>query len=496
MRELLLLLVLSPTSTEDDAPPARGLTVREAGTFDGETLVGPLNSTKVHLIDMDGEVTHTWETGRAPGGGIYLRDDGHLLRGAREDDSPVFRGGGIGGHLQVFAPDGTVTWHYELHGKLRQLHHDVAPLANGNVLAIAWEYHSPDEAKAHGRDDDAVGDDGFWPDVILEIEPTRPVGGKIVWEWRAWDHLIQDRDPNKPNYGSVPGAPGRLDINADHRDRPPMTPEEQARQEKVEKEMEALGYTGGAKKKKKLTREERKAAAERKKKPDWMHTNSVDHHPGLDLIVISSPQLGELFVIDHSTTTAEASGSTGGRFGKGGDILWRWGNPRNYGAGDDKAKALFYQHNPEWLRTATDGELRLTVFNNGGGRPDGDYSSVDELSLPFDAATGFSRAPGTAYGPRQPTWSHQNKGAFYAPFISGASRLPNGNTLICEGPSGRVFEINPAEEIVWEWKNPLGGEITDSGPGGNAPTHALFRATRFPDAHPALEAIGASSDRR
>ncbi|MFG0316957.1 MAG: aryl-sulfate sulfotransferase [Planctomycetota bacterium JB042] len=473
---------------ETAADPPRGLRLRTPAAFDGYTLFGPLSSTKVHLVDMDGEVVHSWETGRAPGEAHYLLPNGHLLRSAREDDNPVFRGGGIGGHVQEFSWDGELVWHAELHGDQATQHHDLHPLENGNVLLIAWEAKSRAEAIAAGRDEDAVGDEGLWPCHVREIEPTPPNGGKVVWEWHAWDHLVQDRDPSKPNFGAIPDHPGRIDVNGDHRERPPMTDAERERLEKLEAEMEALGYTGGSKKKR-LTKEERKRAAERKRRPDWLHLNSVALHPTLDLLALSSPRMNEVWVIDRSTTTEEARGSTGGRWGKGGDLLWRWGNPRLYGAGTDDDRRFFYQHDPTWLTEdvgAPPGELRLLVFNNGGGRPGGDRSTVEEFVLPFDPATGFVRDDGAPFGPDAPSWTYEDGERFYSGFISGAQRLPNGNTLICEGDDGRFFEVTRDGEIVWEYLNPFGGEVKEAGPGGNAPKHAVFRATRIPPDHPGL----------
>ena len=64
-----------------------------------------------------------------------------------------------------------------------------------------------------GRDPHSVGEKGLWPDVILELKPTPPVGAEVVWEWHAWDHLIQDFDPDKANYGVVAEHPELFDIN-------------------------------------------------------------------------------------------------------------------------------------------------------------------------------------------------------------------------------------------------------------------------------------------
>ena len=467
------------SASEANASIPRGVRIHEKGAFDGYTLFAPLNGVTVYLIDMAGEVVHSWKTDSAPGGWMYLLDDGTLLRCGREDEDPQFRGGGIGGRIQKLAPDGSVLWHYQLANENRQQHHDVQPLPNGNLLVIAWERIPAGDAVGRGRDPEKVGKVGLWPDAVLEIEPTLPKGGEIVWEWHAWDHLVQDTDPKQPNYGSIPDHPELIDINADHRDQPPMTEEKRREMEKMQKQMAALGYAGG---KKEETAPDGKAKKRGDVTGDWLHTNSIAYCDEFDLIVLSTPKLNELWVIDHSTTTEEAASHRGGRFDKGGDLLWRWGNPRTYGAGEDADQRLFFQHDPTWLVGKT-GELRVLVFNNGRGREDGDYSSVDELVLPFDPARGFAREPGQPFGPAEPAWTYSDREHFYSGFISGAQRLPNGNTLICSGAGGRLFEATRDGRIVWDYRNPFGGEIKPPEHAGNAPPLALFRGTRLSRDH-------------
>jgi hypothetical protein len=205
----------------------------------------------------------------------------------------------------------------------------------------------------------------------------------------------------------------------------------------------------------------------------------------------------ELWVIDHSTTTAEARGSTGGRFGRGGELLARYGNPRAHGAGEAEDRVLFGQHDARWVPAGYPGEGHLTVFNNGDDRPGERHSSVEELALEFDPeADGMAAV--------ELVWSHvaPEPASFFSSFISGAERLPNGNTLICEGSKGRLFEITPEGTIVWEYWNPFGEEPPPeglSGPGAPegeprprprggpnmAPT-GLFRAARIAPDHPGL----------
>jgi hypothetical protein len=54
-------------------------------------------------------------------------------------------------------------------------------------------------------------------------------------------------------------------------------------------------------------------------------------------------------------------------------------------------------------------------------------------------------------------WSYSapKKTDFYSSFISGTQRLPNGNTLICSGANGTIFEVTPEKAIVWKYVNPV-----------------------------------------
>jgi hypothetical protein len=331
-----------------------------------------------------------------------------------------------------------------------------------------------------------------WPDAVLEIEPLRPAGGRVVWEWHARDHWIQDLDPSKRNHGSVADHAGRIDLNADYRDAPPLTPELRKRQEELEREMRALGYAGG---------KEEPAAPPGPKKattPDCMHTNSIDYEPGADLVLLSSPRLHEVFVIDHGTTTEVARGASGGRRGRGGELLWRWGNPQKYGRGTEAERRFFGQHDAQWIPPGHPGAGHVTVFNNGHMRPGKAFSSIDELAPPFDPARGFLRAEAEPDGPSEPCWRYiaPEPESFYSYFISGCQRLANGNTLVCAGPQGRLFEVTPAGAIVWEYWNPHGGEIEPSfgraAPAGRAPdveAKAVFRATRIAADDPVLTGL-------
>ncbi|MEM7307551.1 MAG: aryl-sulfate sulfotransferase [Planctomycetota bacterium] len=478
---LLTAFALAPLQDTEEEPT--GVLVREPGAFEGYTLYCPLDSGTTYLVGMDGEPVHTWRSELPPGSAIYLQDDGSILRGFRVNENPVFHGGGLGGGIQRITWDGEVTWEYQVSSKDFSQHHDIEPLPNGNVLLIAWEHVAPDMALRLGRDPEVVDDEGWWPDAVYEVKPVLPDGAEVVWEWHAKDHLIQDREPSKPSYGSIPDRPGRIDVNGDHRDLPPETEEERERREKLEEEMAALGYTGGS-----AGNGRDDKPRESEGRPDWLHTNAVEYNAELDLVMLSTPEFSEIWILDHSTTTEEARGSTGGRYGRGGDLLYRWGNPRTYGRGTADDQILSYQHDPTWIPAGYPGAGNVLILNNGRDRG---WSSVDEISLPL-AGGAFELEAGVAFGPEAPAWTYGSAaGEFFAPFISGAQRLPNGNTLVCVGPEGLVREVTADGETVWELRNGFGGDIPMSF--GNAAERtppvksgALFRATRIAPDHPAL----------
>ena len=220
------------------------------------------------------------------------------------------------------------------------------------------------------------------PDCILEIEPTGKTTGKVVWEWHAWDHLIQDFDDKKANFGDVAAHPELIDLNFGEGVLASMV----AKKEELDK-LKSIGYVGGA---------GRKAQPP---KADWMHVNGVAYNAELDQIMLSVHEFSEFWIIDHSTTTAEAAGHKGGRCGKGGDLLYRWGNPRAYRAGTVKDQQLFAQHNAHWIPKGLPGEGNVLVFNNGLRRTGGAYSSVDEIVLPVDTNGEYEHAPGKPFGP-------------------------------------------------------------------------------------------------
>jgi hypothetical protein len=450
--------------TEDDAP--RGLRVATPEAAPGYVFFNPLLSYTTYLVDVDGKVVHAWESEYESGGGAYLLDNGHLLRGGQEPDPPVFSGGGQAGHIQELTWDGEVVWDFLFADDDHLLHHDMAVLPNGNILAIAWEAKTAEKAVEAGRRPELTPEAGLWPDMIVEFEPQPPDGARVVWEWHMWDHTIQDADRARANYGDPAEHPERIDINGDQ-DAPQISAEELAR-------LQALGYVP-------------EDTAPEDLESDFMHTNAIAYNSALDQIAVSVLHYNEIWIIDHSTTTTEAAGREGGRWGRGGDLLYRWGNPRTYGRGGEDDQRLFGQHDVRWVSEGMPGSGRLTLFNNRIPSPDGDHSAVFELVPPTNGDGSYVAPDSDPYGPQQPAWTYvaPDRASFHSFFISGAHRLANGHTFVTEGATGRFFEVTREGDIVWEYATPYSGPVTGSPVAGLAP-YGVFRATKVSPGHPAL----------
>ena len=451
----------------------RGLTVSSNGLADGYVLFSVPNSALVYLINRRGQVVHQWKgnyggTART----MYLMDDGSIIQNTADPDFPVFAGGGEAGRIQKISWDSKVVWDFEYANEEAHVHHDFSVMPNGNILAIAWEAKTVSEALAAGRKPELIPKAGLWPDKIIEIQPQGDRGGKIVWEWHMWDHMIQDFDPKKSNYGNPADHPELLDLNVGE-PVPPLISQDS---------MDVLKKMGRAWKN--LTPENRGS--------DVYHVNAIDYNPELDQIAFSSPSLSEIFIIDHSTTTREAAAHKGGRYGKGGDFLFRWGNPENYRQGDSTHRTLFKQHDIRWIEKGKPGEGNLTVFNNDVHNKNRmNYSAVYELVPPMDSKGNYIKEKHKAFGPEKPVWTYvaPDTVSFYSSFISGAHRMHNGNTFINEGARGRFFEVTSEGKTVWEYLNPYRGDLRQPN-GDPIPPRPLtfiqFRSSFIPVSHPAV----------
>jgi hypothetical protein len=434
LRRLFLLICYLGTAhaLTGSAQNTVGVTLNTGGAFPGYTLFTPSSDTHAYLVNNAGELANRWISAYLPGFTVYLLPDGRLLRAAQFGNS--FAVGGAGGRVELLDWDSTLVWSYNYSTTQHRQHHDAILLPNGNVLMIAWELKTHSEAVAAGRSPALISQNALWPDTLVEVQPVGQTGGNIVWSWHVWDHLIQDIDNSKANYGSVANHPELVDMN--------------------------FALDGSA---------------------DWLHVNGLDYNAELNELLVSVHNLSEVWIIDHSTTAAEAAGHSGGLRGRGGDILYRWGNPRAYRAGTTADQELFQQHNPNWIRDGSPGAGHILIFNNGVGRPGGSYSTITEIIPPLEANGTYTLTPGGAYGPSAATWTYTASppSSFYAQNVSSAQRLPNGNTLIDSGPQGRFFEIDASGQAVWRYVCPLvnGSPLTQ----GQSPPaqNQVFRAVRY-----------------
>lgn len=384
-------------------------------TQDGYLLLYPQNQGTAFLINNCGEVVHKWiDNSAGPSNSASLMEDGTIWQLKMDNGytNPYITGGGGGQKIEHRDWDNNLLWRYEYSDSTHRMHHNFVILPNGNVVIIAWERKSYSESIASGRDSSLLPDGEVWPDHLLEIQPISIDSGIIVWEWHAWDHLIQDVNSSLPNYGVVADHPELININ----------------------------YTNGT------------------GFSDWTHFNAIDYNTELDQLIVSCPTFNEIWIIDHSTTTAEAASHSGGLSGKGGDLLFRWGNPAAYNQGDSTDRMLGFQHDIHWM----DKELpinhpdrkKLMLFNN---RRFPGVSNANIIAPVFDTINWEYQKTGNVYLPTDFEYSYTtpNPSDMFCAVVSSAHRLPNGNTLICTGRKGYTLEVDSLGEIVWEYKTPL-----------------------------------------
>jgi len=385
--------------------------------FDGYVLFTPGgagggggNST-TYLMDNNLNSIQTWSHSNGAASMPYLISgeepgwENTLLVYPYRVNNPTMETGGVGGAFEVLTWDGNFIWGHTISNSNFQHHHDVEPLPNGNILMIAWEKKTATEAYAAGRTTINNSLNQMWSTAIFEIAHDGMGHGEVVWEWHLWDHLIQDTDPGDDNYGVVADHPELFDINKGN--------------------VGSSGGPGGA-------------------NGDWMHINAISYNAEYDQIVISSRHQCEIFVIDHSTTSEEAAGHTGGNSGKGGDFLYRWGNPQNYDRGNNSDNLICDQHSINWIPDNYPGEGNFILFNNEG-------NEALEFDPPMDENGFYHIEEGEPYGPDDIVWS--------SPYVStpmqgGAFRLPNGNTLVTDCDSGDIKEFSNIGTTVWSYSHP------------------------------------------
>ncbi|MEI8204042.1 MAG: aryl-sulfate sulfotransferase [Bacteroidota bacterium] len=364
------------------------------------TLYSVQGNNNVYLVDTNNTIYKTWTfpTNSKTGFSVYLTPGDTLVRTISYQGA-VLHDGPTTGKVQKADWNGNITWDFVYSDSTNIIHHDICPMPNGNVLMIAMEVKTAAQVAQAGSSANQAEN----VDKILEVHPTGPTSGTIVWEWHLWDHVCQNYNASKDNYvSSIVNNPQLLNIN----------------------------YNTSR---------------------DFCHMNGIDYNAALDQITFSSFTFSEVFVIDHSTTTAEAAGHTGGNSGHGGDIIYRWGNPASYEA--TGTAFLNVVHDAHWI--SADNPYfpnYLGAFNNKGGF--GGRSAVDVFSPPYNGYN-YNLTLGSAYGPTNYSWlytadtSSTNEGS--------TQQLNNGNSLVCLSFADSIIEVNQSGNIIWRF-NP-GGQV-------------------------------------
>lgn len=348
--------------------------------------------TESYLIDKTGKKVKQWSLNTNLGNDLEILPDGRLI-GIFKADNPDFSFGGGGGIVKILSKEGNVEWEYEYASSEHLSHHDVEMLPNGNVLFLVWERIPVQEAKAAGANTDI----DIYTEALIEINPQT---NNIVWEWHSFDHIVQDEFPQiTQTYGQLNQKPELININYN------------------------IQQSNG----------------------DIMHANGIDYDENKDIIYISVNFYNEVWVIDHSTTTQEASTNIGGNYNKGGNLLYRFGNPNTYKS--NFGTQLFDRnHFPNLLEGDEPGAGNVLVYSNGNTS---EQSTVYELKIPdpLELKIDADNEPSIV-------WDFTDPNLFFGK-ISGAVRLKNGNTLICEGDYG-FWEVTPDKKIAWKYKGDRG----------------------------------------
>lgn len=425
-----------------------GLITKDSLTHEGYTLLAPIQNTNTYLIDNCGYLVHQWTSNYRPGFNARLLENGNLLRTTRLDNTDVLNG--AGGGIEMWNWDNELLWSIEISDSTQISHHDAEVMPNGNLLVMIAVEIPQNVAFDAGRDSSRLFND-MWVDKIVEIKPFGTDSAEVVWEWNTWDHLVQDRDTDALNYGIIAEHPERVDVNY---------------------------YS----------------TISNNLYRDFTHVNSIDYNPQLDQIMISVRSFDEIWIIDHSTTTTEAKGSTGGKYNKGGDLLYRWGNPQAYKMGQDEDRVFYAQHDAYWIEDGLPDAKKIAIFNNGTGRTSGLFSSVDVVEPPIGNNGRYVRTPDSAFGPAQLSLRITSRppSDMFSAIFSGSQVLTNGNVLVCEGVSGEIKELDREGNVHWKYVSPIGS----NGPvaqGSQAGDNSLFRANHYPYNYAAFQGKDLSS---
>ena len=391
-----------------------------ARAWSGYTVLSPLQTQAVVLIDMNGTVVKRWDgfnnsaggPARVLPGGVVIAASG--ANPPRQEALELVQRDFAGALMwqfsrneQISAPDGTTIW------SARQ-HHD-------------WQrddfpagYYSPDSTPAvearttlvlthTNRKQPTIADVLLEDDRLLEVSAT----GEVLWEWVASDHVDE--------LGFAPEARAAMKAAA------------------------AFNPSRGS--------------------FDWLHVNSAtyvgpnrwfdqgDRRFAPNNVIISSRETSVLAIV-----------------GRDGRIVWRLGPDFSQSKELRAIRQIIGQHHAHLIPKGLPGAGNLLVFDNGGSSGYGAPSGIAPDGRAVYARAG-SRVLEINPVTLELVWSYANA-RFFSTNISSAQRLPNGNTLITAGAGGRIFEVTAQGAIVWEYMYPVFA-------GANA-SNAVYRAYRVP----------------
>jgi hypothetical protein len=382
-----------------------GVTVYDPSRAYNSFVVFTALDGRTHLVDMDGNEVHQWSHPGAPGQVIDPKlvggQRGHVLLQLSDASDPR---GGIFSNKTVgeLDWDGKTIWEWgaQAPGGAARQNHDWARLANGNTLLLVA---LPRAVKGLGPKE--IGDQ-----ALYEVAPD----GQIVWKWIAGDHLN--------DFGFSPEGLRYL-------------------RERIERiPVEAWGY---------LEINDMQVLGPNR----WYDGGDKRFDP--ENIMIDS-RAGNVIVIIEKKT---------------GKVVWRIGpysDGSEYSPDDRTSETrlprpvdqLSGQHNAHLIPKGLPGAGNLLVFDDQGGAgfpPTalGKYAASRILEIDPVTKNIVWQYTGAASG--RPVWS------FFSSFLSSAQRLPNGNTLIDEGMDGRIFQVTPQGDIVWEYVTPYQGKSVVAG---------------------------------
>lgn len=370
-------------SCNEDSLEGNDFEMEETADEDTYFLIADQQNNEAHLINYAGDELFNWDFNSNLGNDINMLSDGSMLVCLKDNNASITYGG-YGGIFRKINADQSIEWEVSYSSSDYTAHHDVEYLSNGNIIFPAWGEISQTEAAEEGFG----GSYNLNPESIIELNPLTQ---EIVWEWHAMDHIIQDLDETKANYGSIAENPNKIDVNYNYQTR---------------------------------------------NNGDIMHINGLTLDEKNNLLYLTVNNYSEIWVLDHSTSTAEASTNSGGNYGLGGDLVYRFGNPETY---DNIGKSTLNNvHYPNLLKSGN----MLAYANNVYGN----QSEVVEYELnpPYNLVAGQDNEP-------KVVWSFTDND-LYSSGLSSAVRMKNGNTLIAEGRDGTLWEVTDGGDTDWFYK--------------------------------------------